>query len=154
MPLIGMGAACQMDGKKGHANGSSHSTSPHTTMMSASRDPLPPGRSGYRSGLESAPAVPTITFDCRQVSKIYAELGKYLASYLAGGTDYPSFPNPNIMGVVPAFTLYIQVCPNSRSSARSTLSRLSIQHFHELSTDVYDELVRRNEDKSTSCNYT
>ncbi|KAF8813736.1 hypothetical protein BYT27DRAFT_7180495 [Phlegmacium glaucopus] len=83
------------------------------------------GISNYRTDsyrplrdLKGAPAVPTI--DYRQVSKIhYAELGRYLASYLA------------------------KVPPNSRSSARSKLTRLTIQQFHELSTDVYDELVRR-----------
>ncbi|KAF9472133.1 hypothetical protein BDN70DRAFT_503738 [Pholiota conissans] len=76
----------------------------------------------YRSrDLKGAPAVPTI--DYRQVSKIhYAELGKYLASYLAAAP------------------------PNSRSNARSKLTRLTIQQFHELSTDVYDELVRRNKE--------
>ena len=38
--------------------------------------------------LKGVPAVPTI--DYRHVSKIhYAELGKYLASYLAKGTDHP-----------------------------------------------------------------
>lgn len=50
------------------------------------------GISNYRTDsyrpirdLKGAPAVPTI--DYRQVSKIhYAELGKYLASYLAAGT--------------------------------------------------------------------
>ena len=33
---------------------------------------------------------------------------------------------------------------NSRSSAREKLTRLTKQQFQELSTDVYDELVRRN----------
>ncbi|KAF8971065.1 hypothetical protein BDZ97DRAFT_1724181 [Flammula alnicola] len=70
---------------------------------------------------KGAPAVPTI--DYRLVSKThYAELGKYLASYLAAAP------------------------PNSRSNARSKLTRLTIQQFHELSTDVYDELVRRNKE--------
>jgi len=42
--------------------------------------------------------------------------------------------------------------PNSRSNARSKLTRLTIQQFHELSTDVYDELVRRNkENEGMSC---
>ena len=55
---------------------------------------------------------------------------------------------------VPAFTFYIPVPPNSRSSARSKLTRLTIQQFHELSTDVYDELVRRkNENEGASGNY-
>jgi hypothetical protein len=37
--------------------------------------------------------------------------------------------------------------PNSRSTARQKLTRLTIQQFHELSTDVYDELVRRQNEK-------
>ncbi len=41
--------------------------------------------------------------------------------------------------------------PNSRSTARSKLTRLTVQQFHELSTDVYDELVRRkNENEGIS----
>ena len=67
--------------------------------MKTSRGPSPTptafsGISNYRTDsyrplrdLKGAPAVPTI--DYRQVSKIhYAELGKYLASYLAKGTDF------------------------------------------------------------------
>lgn len=33
-----------------------------------------------------------------------------------------------------------------RAGARSKLTKLSNQQFHELSTDVYDELMRRNAD--------
>ena len=128
--------------------------------MKTSRGPSPTptafsGISNYRTDsyrplrdLKAAPAVPTI--DYRQVSKVhYAELGKYLASYLAKGTNFPFFPI-----LIASFTFYIQVPPNSRSSARSKLTRLTIQQFHELSTDVYDELVRRkNENEGTFCNY-
>lgn len=32
----------------------------------------------------------------------------------------------------------------SRMTAREKLTRLTMQQFQELSTDVYDELVRRN----------
>ncbi|KAH9485141.1 hypothetical protein JR316_0002048 [Psilocybe cubensis] len=71
---------------------------------------------------KGAPAVPTI--DYRLVSKThYGELGRYLANYLASAA------------------------PNSRSNARSKLTRLTIQQFHELSTDVYDELVRRKNEQ-------
>ncbi|KAJ7677640.1 hypothetical protein B0H17DRAFT_1182478 [Mycena rosella] len=49
----------------------------------------------------------------------FNELDRYLAVYLA------------------------QATPNSRMTARQKLTRLTIQQFHELSTDVYDELVRR-----------
>ncbi|KAJ3780608.1 hypothetical protein GGU10DRAFT_139160 [Lentinula aff. detonsa] len=37
--------------------------------------------------------------------------------------------------------------PNSRSTARQKLSRLTIRQSHELSTDVYDELIRRKSEK-------
>jgi hypothetical protein len=40
--------------------------------------------------------------------------------------------------------------PNARINAREKLTRLSKQQFHELSTDVYDELVRRRTDDQTS----
>ena len=41
--------------------------------------------------------------------------------------------------------------PNSRSTARQKLTRLTIQQFHELSTDVYDELIRRkNQNEGTT----
>jgi hypothetical protein len=67
-------------------------------MKQTSRGPSPTpttfsGISSYRTDyrplrdLKAVPAVPTI--DYRQVSKIhYAELGKYLASYLIKGTDH------------------------------------------------------------------
>ncbi|KAG7090973.1 hypothetical protein E1B28_010040 [Marasmius oreades] len=71
---------------------------------------------------KNAPPVPQI--DYRSVSRThFEELSKYLAAYLARAT------------------------PNSRSSARQKLTRLTIQQFHELSTDVYDELIRRKNEK-------
>ncbi|KAG8760943.1 component of the polarisome [Serendipita sp. 396] len=39
--------------------------------------------------------------------------------------------------------------PNTRSSAREKLTRLTKQQFQELSTDVYDELIRRNAKSET-----
>lgn len=39
---------------------------------------------------------------------------------------------------------------NSRSSAREKLTRLTRQQFQELSTDVYDELIRRNNNSETN----
>lgn len=63
--------------------------------------------------------------DLKSVSKIhFDELSKYLAAYLA------------------------KASPSSRSAARQKLTRLTLQQFHELSTDVYDELVRRQSDKA------
>ncbi|KAI0072828.1 hypothetical protein K474DRAFT_1667322 [Panus rudis PR-1116 ss-1] len=67
------------------------------------------------------------TLDNRQVAKThFDELHRYLASYLAKE---------------PA---------NSRSSARQKLTRLTKQQFQELSTDVYDELVRRQNNTSNN----
>ncbi|KAG6813745.1 hypothetical protein H0H92_007697 [Tricholoma furcatifolium] len=67
---------------------------------------------------KNVPAVPQIDF--RSVSKThFDELSRYLAAYLA------------------------KAAPNSRATARQKLTRLTSQQFHELSTDVYDELVRR-----------
>ncbi|KAF9017980.1 hypothetical protein BDZ89DRAFT_993485 [Hymenopellis radicata] len=75
----------------------------------------------YPEFQEDVPAVPLI--DYRMVFKTHSgELSKYLAAYLAKA---PS---------------------NSRSSARQSLTRLTIQQFHELSTDVYDELLRRQDE--------
>ncbi|KAH9048454.1 hypothetical protein EDB84DRAFT_1457065 [Lactarius hengduanensis] len=56
----------------------------------------------------------------------YDELSKYLFSYLAKE---------------PA---------NSRSTARQKLTRLTRQQFQELSTDVYDELIRRRNNADTN----
>ncbi|KAJ7232792.1 hypothetical protein B0H12DRAFT_1328021 [Mycena haematopus] len=98
-----------------------------------SRAPSPTGTtfsgiSNYRSesyrrlGDKNVPPVPPI--DYRAVSEIhFNELDRYLQAYLAK---------------TPA---------NSRSTARQKLTRLTIQQFHELSTDVYDELVRRKNEK-------
>jgi hypothetical protein len=45
--------------------------------------------------------------------------------------------------------LYIEASegvPSQRAAARQKLSRLNNLQFHELATDVYDELMRRNAD--------
>ncbi|KAJ6497791.1 hypothetical protein C8R45DRAFT_1211619 [Mycena sanguinolenta] len=98
-----------------------------------SRAPSPTGTtfsgiSNYRSESyrrmadKNMPPVPPI--DYRAISEVhFNELDRYLQAYLAK---------------TPA---------NSRSSARQKLTRLTIQQFHELSTDVYDELVRRKNEK-------
>lgn len=46
--------------------------------------------------------------------------------------------------------------PNARSTARQKLTRLTKQQFQELSTDVYDELVRRKvntPENESACNW-
>ncbi len=67
----------------------------------------------------------------------YDELSKYLSSYLAKGS----------MSSLSPFALSHVHPPaepaNSRSTARQKLTRLTRQQFQELSTDVYDELIRR-----------
>lgn len=115
---------------------------------SQSRAPSPTptafsGISNYRTDSyrpirdKNVPAVPQI--DYRLVSKThFEELSVYLAAYLARGT---SFFFASLLFLIPT------VSPNSRSTARQKLTRLTIQQFHELSTDVYDELVRRKNEK-------
>ncbi|KII95770.1 hypothetical protein PLICRDRAFT_34713 [Plicaturopsis crispa FD-325 SS-3] len=72
----------------------------------------------------AAPAVPSL--DPRIIARThFDELSKYLAAYLARA---------------PA---------NSRATARQKLTRLTRQQFQELSTDVYDELVRRKKNSSS-----
>ncbi|KAF8313378.1 hypothetical protein F5887DRAFT_510951 [Amanita rubescens] len=67
------------------------------------------------------------SFDYRSASKThFDELSSYLAVYLA------------------------EALPNSRTTARQKLARLTIEQFHELSTDVYDELMRRKNENEVS----
>ncbi|KAJ3733811.1 hypothetical protein DFJ43DRAFT_1038294 [Lentinula guzmanii] len=76
----------------------------------------------YKPTSKNAPPVPQI--DYRSISKIhYDELHRYLTAYLA------------------------RAPPNSRPAARQKLTRLTISQSHELSTDVYDELIRRKSEK-------
>ncbi|KAH7921276.1 hypothetical protein BV22DRAFT_1038847 [Leucogyrophana mollusca] len=71
----------------------------------------------------NVPAMPSL--DPRVIARThFDELSRYLAAYLAKS---------------PA---------NSRSTARQKLTRLTRQQFQELSTDVYDELVRRKKNSS------
>ncbi|KAI0031844.1 hypothetical protein K488DRAFT_78811 [Vararia minispora EC-137] len=78
------------------------------------------GISNYRTESYRPSQTQSPPQDTRQIARIhYEELSKYLASYLANE---------------PA---------NSRSAARQKLTRLTRQQFQELSTDVYDELIRR-----------
>lgn len=75
----------------------------------------------YRPIKDAAP------LDPRLIARThFEELNRYLASYLAKE---------------PA---------NSRSTARQKLTRLTRQQFQELSTDVYDELVRRKNNADTN----
>ncbi|KAF8141300.1 hypothetical protein EV363DRAFT_1150957 [Boletus edulis] len=98
-------------------NQSSRASSPTPTTFS--------GISNYRTesyrpvrDQGSMPAMPS--FDPKVIARThYNELQQYLVAYLAKS---------------PA---------NSRSTARQKLTRLTKQQFQELSTDVYDELIRR-----------
>ncbi|KAG8849964.1 component of the polarisome [Tulasnella sp. 330] len=88
-----------------------------TQYSSYRSDAYRPMRDHPEPGPKSAPP----EMDGRQIAREhYEELSVFLASHLAKE---------------PA---------NSRSSAREKLTRLTKQQFQELSTDVYDELVRRN----------
>ncbi|KAF8331355.1 uncharacterized protein EI90DRAFT_2972490 [Cantharellus anzutake] len=83
-----------------------------------------PGNPNYRADsfkpLSNGKPVPTPMIDGRQVPRThYEELNLFLANHMAKE---------------PA---------GARASAREKLTRLTRQQFQELSTDVYDELVRR-----------
>ncbi|KAL4071264.1 hypothetical protein V8B97DRAFT_1962186 [Scleroderma yunnanense] len=83
------------------------------------------GISNYRTDsyrpIKDQPNAPTVpSLDPKSTARThFIELSQYLAAYLA------------------------KAPPNSRSTARQKLTRLTKQQFQELSTDVYDELVRR-----------
>ncbi|KAH7907886.1 hypothetical protein BJ138DRAFT_1116316 [Hygrophoropsis aurantiaca] len=71
----------------------------------------------------NVPAMPSL--DPRVIARThFDELSRYLAAYLARSPV------------------------NSRSTARQKLTRLTRQQFQELSTDVYDELIRRKKNSS------
>ncbi|KAF8650048.1 hypothetical protein AX16_005438 [Volvariella volvacea WC 439] len=59
---------------------------------------------------------------------------------------------PTMREMFDEFKDFMSSCPHklhlsSRSSAREKLTRLTVQQFGELTTDVYDELVRRRHSK-------
>ncbi|TFY68065.1 hypothetical protein EVJ58_g1220, partial [Rhodofomes roseus] len=87
------------------------------------------GFSNYRTDSYrpiNPPSSPLST-DPRDIARAhFLELNKYLASYLA---------NEPV---------------NSRATARQKLTRLTRQQFQELSTDVYDELLRRKNNSSNN----
>ncbi|KAG6333822.1 hypothetical protein ID866_5270 [Astraeus odoratus] len=109
---------------------------PVVKRIQPSRAPSPTptsfsGISNYRTDsyrpIRDQPGVPAVppSLDQRAIARThYNELSQYLAAYLA------------------------KAPPNSRSSARQKLTKLTKQQFQELSTDVYDELVRRKTNTS------
>lgn len=83
----------------------------------------------------SVPAMPS--FDPKVIARThYNELQQYLVAYLA------KCPYGSYWGSLEAYT-DLAAPANSRSTARQKLTRLTKQQFQELSTDVYDELIRR-----------
>lgn len=104
-------------------SGSSRVPSPTNTTYS--------GISNYRTDsyrpLKDAPRISSTLVDAPEVARTHFwELNTYLAAYLAKE---------------PA---------NSRSTARQKLTRLTRQQFQELSTDVYDELLRRKNNSTSN----
>ncbi|KAH9914833.1 uncharacterized protein B0H18DRAFT_1125269 [Fomitopsis serialis] len=105
-------------------SGASRAPSPTNTTYS--------GFSNYRTDSYrpiNPPSSPLST-DPRDIARAhFLELNKYLASYLANASTEPV---------------------NSRATARQKLTRLTRQQFQELSTDVYDELLRRKNNSTTN----
>ncbi|KAJ7748519.1 hypothetical protein DFH07DRAFT_962102 [Mycena maculata] len=97
-------------------------------MKSPSPTGTSSGISNYRTesyrSLRDKNVSPVPPIDYRSVSEVdFNELARYLAAYRA------------------------KAPPNWRSTAREKLTRLTTHQFHQLSTDVYDELVRRKNEK-------
>lgn len=123
------------------------------------------GISNYRSDSyrpireRDVPQVPQI--DSKKIARIhFDELQSFLASHLAKGSLCTAAAcgaasrRQDYSIVNQTFHNFTEV-PNARSSAREKLTRLTRQQFQELSTDVYDELIRRNtnsESKFSYCN--
>ena len=119
-------------------------------MMWSTGEPSPtptsPGFSGistYRTdtykplGDKSFDSTPPI--DSYQVARTqFDELSRYLSLYLAKG-----YISLYLRRFAPTHVHSTAEPANSRSTARQKLTRLTRQQFSELSTDVYDELVRR-----------
>lgn len=85
------------------------------------RDPQRPNGSMGGAGAEPLPQT-----DGQKIAKVhFDELQAFLSTHIA------------------------KEAPNSRASAREKLTRLTRQQFQELSTDVYDELIRRNAKSET-----
>lgn len=100
------------------------------------------GISNYRSDqykpLLNKARIPSLSTDLRGIAQAhYNEMAMYLENHLAKGPQ--AFQFQNII-----LTIYELEPANARQSAREKLTRLTRQQFHELSTDVYDELIRRN----------
>ncbi|KAK7037376.1 Rho guanine nucleotide exchange factor [Paramarasmius palmivorus] len=93
----------------------------HGHHPSASGDAVP---ASARPGIDNENTPPVPQIDYRAISKVhFEEINKFLATYLAGALE------------------------GSRSTARKKLPRLTVRQFHELSTDVYDELLRRKNEE-------
>jgi hypothetical protein len=102
------------------------------------------GISHYRTGsyrplrvANNAPAVPTIGY--RLVSKTHF----YGAECISGFLPCPRYVSL-LLCAISCSHIVPTATPSSRSTARQKLTRLTIQRFHQLSTDVYDELICRN----------
>lgn len=106
--------------------------------------------SNYRRA-EPMPQLPDLQ-DGRQIARQhYEELQLFLGSHLARGTRLTliALYGLEAMDLADRSWRYIEPA-NSRSSAREKLTRLTRQQFQELSTDVYDELIRRNNNSETN----
>ena len=76
----------------------------------------------------------------------YEEMAAYLENHLAKGMSLARNDGSTLLR-----------CPepaNARASAREKLTRLTRQQFQELSTDVYDELIRRKNNSENEGMYT
>ena len=123
---------------------------PSTSLAASPTNTSYSGVSNYRTDpfkpISNAKVPPNPLIDGRQIIRAhFEELSLFLANHMAKGTVQLCFSmlhdvcleiGPNVISIrsEPA---------GARASAREKLTRLTRQQFQELSTDVYDELIRR-----------
>jgi hypothetical protein len=108
---------------------SSHRADSHAT--SSSRQPL-----------RDKPPASEPPLDAYQVARThYDELGDFLASYPAKGAALSPVSSSSLFTLPHGFITALTLEPVN--SPRQNLAGVTHQQFHELSIDVYSELIRR-----------
>lgn len=83
------------------------------------------------------------------ISRIYSVFLYVIVRVIYLTVNVTPFPS-SLIPRVPAYPSSRSEPANSRSTARQKLTRLTRQQFQELSTDVYDELLRRKNNSTSN----
>ncbi|KAL7412917.1 hypothetical protein BDY24DRAFT_391588 [Mrakia frigida] len=116
-----------------------------SSSSSSSNNALPPN-SNSNSRLDAFPPSPAASTSQFSATSGYggAERERERAGGGGGGTDSRSVARDHWQALRSFLLEFLKKePPNSRANAREKLTRLTRQQFQELSTDVYDELMRR-----------